>query len=37
LPLIEHKPDGPNLPNFLRRVEEILAWREAVPAEHWFW
>jgi hypothetical protein len=25
LPMMEHRPDDPNLPNFLRQVEDILA------------
>jgi len=37
LPMILHRPDDPNLPNFLRQVETILAWRAAVPAEDRFW
>jgi hypothetical protein len=27
----------PNLPNFLKQVEAILAWRAAVPLEDRFW
>jgi hypothetical protein len=37
LPMIERSPEGPNLPNFLTRVESILAWRATVPAENRFW
>ena len=37
LPMSERRPDDPNLRNFLRQVESILAWRAAVPAEHRFW
>lgn len=37
LPMIEHRPDDANLPNFLKQVEAILAWRAAVPAEDRFW
>ena len=37
LPMIRHDPDDPNLPNFLRQVESILAWRATVPAEDRFW
>jgi len=37
VPMIEYRPDDPNLPNFLRQVESILAWRAAVPAEDRFW
>jgi hypothetical protein len=36
LPMIKHSPDDPNLPNFLRQVEIILAWRTTVPAEDRF-
>lgn len=27
LPVIQHRPEDPNLPNFLKQVEAILAWR----------
>jgi hypothetical protein len=37
LPMIEHRPDDPNLPNFLKQVEAVLAWRAAVPPENRFW
>jgi hypothetical protein len=37
LPMIDHRPGDPNLPNFLTQVESILAWRAKVPAEHRFW
>jgi hypothetical protein len=37
LPMIQHRPDDPNLPNFLKQVEAILAWRAAVPPEDRFW
>lgn len=37
LPMIEYRPDDPNLPNFLKQVETILAWRAAVPPEDRFW
>ncbi len=37
LPMMRSDPDDPNLPNFLRQVESILAWRATVPAEHRFW
>jgi hypothetical protein len=36
-PMMRHDPDDPNLPNFLRQVECILAWRAAVPVEDRFW
>lgn len=37
LPMMQLDPDDPNLPNFLRQVELILAWRATVPAEDRFW
>ena len=37
MPMIKHRPDDPNLPNFLKQVEAILAWRAAVPPEDRFW
>jgi len=37
LPMIERCPDDANLPNFLRQVEIILAWRATVPSEDRFW
>ena len=37
LPMMERRPDDPNLPNFLRQVEKILAWRATVPPEDRFW
>ena len=37
LPMMEHRPDDPNLPNFLRQVEAILAWRSTVAPEDRFW
>ena len=37
LPIIAHMPDDPNLPNFLRQTERILAWRSTVPPEDRFW
>jgi hypothetical protein len=37
LPAIQDWPDDPNLPNFLKRVEAILAWRETVPPQDRFW
>jgi len=37
LPMIEHRPDDPNLPKFLRQVEAILAWRATVPPQDRFW
>jgi hypothetical protein len=35
--MIRHQPDDPNLPNFLKQVEAVLAWRAAVPPEDRFW
>jgi hypothetical protein len=37
LPMIRHAPDDPNLPNFLKQVEMILAWRATVAPEDRFW
>jgi hypothetical protein len=37
LPMIERRPDDPNLPNFLIQVERILAWRANLPPEDRFW
>ena len=37
LPMIRHRPDDPNLPNFLRQVELVLAWRDTIPVEARFW
>jgi hypothetical protein len=36
-PMMLMHPDDRNLPKFLRRAEEILAWREAVPREWQVW
>jgi hypothetical protein len=36
LPMMRHRPDDPNLPNFLKQVEEILEWRAITPADK-FW
>jgi len=36
-PLITEKPDDPNLPNFLKQAEVILAWRATVAPEDRFW
>jgi hypothetical protein len=35
--MIEHRPDDPNLPNFLKQVGAILAWRDAVAPTERFW
>jgi hypothetical protein len=37
LPMSERRPDDPNVRNFLRQVESILAWRAALPPEDRFW
>jgi len=37
LPMLRHDPDDPNLPNFLKQVEIILAWRAAILPEKRFW
>jgi hypothetical protein len=35
--MIQHRPDDPNLTNFLKQVEVLLAWRAAVPPDDRFW
>jgi hypothetical protein len=37
LPMIEHRPDDPNLPNYLKQVEEVLAWRATISPADRFW
>lgn len=37
LPMLRHRPDDPNLPNFLAQVEAILAWRASIRPESRFW
>jgi hypothetical protein len=37
LPMIRDAPDDPNLPNFLKQVEMILAWRATIAPEDRFW
>ena len=37
VPMMAYRPDDPNLPNFLRQVERILAFRATVPPEDRFW
>ena len=37
LPMIQERPADRNLPNFLRQVEAVLAWRAAVPVPDRFW
>jgi len=37
LPMMQHRPDDKNLPNFLKQVETILAWRASISPENRFW
>jgi hypothetical protein len=37
LPMIQHRPEDPNLSNFLSQVENILKWRGDIPLEDRFW
>lgn len=37
IPLIQQRPEDPNLPNFLRQAEAVLAWRATVPPADRFW
>ena len=37
LPMIRSDPDDPNLPNFLKQVEAVLAWRAQISQEERFW
>lgn len=37
LPMIRHSPDDPNLPNFLKQAETVLAWRARISPEERFW
>jgi hypothetical protein len=37
LPMMAGKSDDPNLPNFLKQVEAILAWRATIAEEDRFW
>ncbi len=37
IPLIQQRPDDPNLPKFLQQAEAVLAWRATVPPEDRFW
>jgi hypothetical protein len=37
LPMIQERPQDPNLPNFLKRIEAILAFRATVAPEDRFW
>jgi len=35
--MLQQRPDDPNLPNFMKQVEAVLAWRATVPEEDHFW
>ena len=37
IPLIQQRPEDPNLPKFLSQANAILAWRATVPPEDRFW
>lgn len=37
LPLIDARPDDPNLPRFLEQTEKILAWRATIPRQRRIW
>jgi hypothetical protein len=37
LPMLQHQPDDPNLPNFLKQVEAILTWRAGISPQDRFW
>jgi hypothetical protein len=37
LPMMRQKPDDQNLPNFLKQVEAVLAWRAGISPEERFW
>lgn len=37
IPMMAAEPDDPNLPNFLKQVEIILAWRATIAEEDRFW
>jgi hypothetical protein len=37
LPMIQHRPDDPNLAKFLKQVGAVLAWRATIPPEARFW
>lgn len=37
IPMIAAEPDDQNLPNFLKQIEAILAWRATIAAEDRFW
>ena len=37
LPMLQRRPQGLNLPNFLKQVEAVLSWRAALPIADRFW
>lgn len=37
VPMIDARPDDPNLPRFLEQTEKILAWRATIPPERRIW
>jgi len=37
IPALKQDPDDPNLPNFLKQIEAILAWRATIVEEDRFW
>jgi hypothetical protein len=37
LPMMQHRPGDPNLPNSLKQVEAILIRRAAIAPEYRFW
>ena len=37
LPMIEYRPDDPDLPNYVVQVAKVLAWRPTVSPEDRFW
>jgi hypothetical protein len=37
LPMLQRRPEDPNLLNFLKQIEAILTWRASVSAEERFW
>ena len=36
-PMNRQRPEDPNLPNFLKQVTVVLAWRSAVMSEEHIW
>ena len=37
LPLIQDRQDDPNLPNFLKQAEAVLAWRASIDPGYQSW